>query len=118
MAGSSYQVLQDQINALGASMDKGFAKLEGMLSAYEARTRALENQEARCQPIITNRLDNIAVKIAEDEKLIEVIKAEVDAIKLHVTALQNSNKILSWFAGIAGSAVIIWLVSSLLALVK
>lgn len=117
MAGS-YQVLQDQINGLGVTMEKGFSEIKAMLAGYEARTRALEQQEAGCQPIITNKVENLALKAAETEKLIAAVKLEVDAIRAQVQELQASNRLLKWFAGVVGSSVVVWLMANVLGLVR
>ncbi len=116
MAGS-YQVLQEHINALGATMEKGFTEIKGLLSTYEARVRALEQAEAGCQPIITSRLDGAYLRIADHDGLFRTMREEIAVMRKQVEGLEASNRILKWFAGVVGSAVVLWLVASLLEMV-
>lgn len=117
MPAAGYAGLQEQINQLGASMEKGFARIEALLASYEARTRALEQQEASCQPIITNRLVNVEMRLKDHDDLFTKIREETGLIQKNIQELQLSNRILKWLGGIVGGAVVLYIVAALLKLI-
>ena len=101
---------QRQIDALGECMDKGFDELKNMLRGYEGRLRIVEGYEAGCQPLITKRILDV-------EKDVQDHTDDIEALKLTVTGLIHTNKILTWIGGIAGSALVLWIIAQLLGLI-
>ena len=99
-------------------MQKGFDEIKEMLVRYEARVRALEQTEASCQPIITNKIEGMNIRLADHDGLFKLMREEIQMIKSQVQELQSSNKLLKWFAGIVGTAVVVWLITNILSLVK
>ena len=103
-------VLQSQITALGERMEQGFNKLESIMTGVEGRVRGLENREAGCQPILTSRLDAVWKRVDEHE-------SDIKKLNEAITALKQTNKILSWLGGIVGGAALLWLITQLLGLI-
>jgi len=117
MAAAGYAGLQEQINQLGASMEKGFNRIEALLASYEARTRMLEQQEAGCQPIINNKLENVSIRLLDHDALFNKMREEINVMSKNIQELQASNRILKWLGGLVGSAVVLYIVAALLKLI-
>ena len=107
-SGSRYD--PKQLEELSARIDKGFEKLERILSSIEERVRSLENREASCQPMVNSRLDLVTEKVAAHE-------SEIQKLKELLSSLAHQVKIIAWIGSLIGSAVIIWLVGKLLGLI-
>lgn len=106
----SNMALQRQIDALGVRIDKGFDEIKAILSSNGERLRTLETTEAGCQPLITSRMDAAWREIDSHGNDIRELMDTVQALK-------QTNKLLSWIGGIAGSAFIVWLITQLLGLI-
>jgi hypothetical protein len=110
-AASGQTALQQQITALGERMEQGFTKLESIMTGVEGRVRGLEQREAGCQPIITQRLDAAW-------KTIDEHTGEIKRLSDAILELRQTNKILTWLGGLIGGATLLWLVSNLLGLIQ
>jgi hypothetical protein len=108
---SQQSALQAQITALGDRMEQGFNKLEQIMTGVEGRVRGLEQREAGCQPIVTARMDAAWKKIDEHE-------VEINQMSDAIVELKQTNRLLTWLGGIVGSALLIWIVSQLMGLIR
>lgn len=99
-------------------MDKGFAELREQIALFDIRVRAMENQHAGCQPLLTSKLDAAWRKIEEHSIEIKALSEANQKLNQMVTELQHSNKILTWVGGLLGSALILWFVTQLLGMLK
>jgi len=99
-----------QIAALGERMDKGFEKLERILSNIEERVRCLENREAACQPTIDNKIESVERQVAAHD-------LEIKALRDIVRTVTQQVKWVTGIGSLMGSSVILWLVGKLLGLI-
>ncbi len=98
-------------------MDRGFGEMKEMLTGIDSRVRRLENSEAGCQPLVNARLDAAWRKIEEHSADIEELEKAQKSLLETISELKQANRILTWIGGLLGSAVVLWVVSQLLALV-
>lgn len=110
--------LQAQITAWGERMDRGFGELKEILQGIDDRVRRLENNEAGCQPLVNNRLSEAFRQLDKHTADIKTLTDTIGQMKETMAELQHANKILTWIGGLLGSALILWLVSQLLGLIK
>lgn len=110
-ARTDQSALQTQINSLGERMERGFSELKEMLQGFETRVRAVETQEAGCQPLVNARL-------AALESKTDAHAVDIKVMKDTIAELKQTNKILTWVGGLLGSTLIIWFISQLLGLIK
>lgn len=110
--------LQAQITALGERMDRGFSELKEILQGMDDRVRRLENNEAGCQPLVNSRLNEAWRQLDQHTNDIKALNDAFAKLKDTIAELQHANKILTWIGGILGSAVIVWLITQLLGLIK
>jgi uncharacterized coiled-coil protein SlyX len=103
--------LQKQIDKLCERIDKGYDRIEALISKVDERVRGLERVEAGDHPLINRTLVDHSKTIERHDDLLK-------AIMLDISALKHTNKILSWLGGIMGSTVIVWVVGQLLGLIK
>lgn len=92
-------------------MDKRFDHLQEQIAGYDLRLRTMETREAGCAPLMNSRVDAAWRKIEEHV-------VELKALSRVVAELQHSNKILTWLGGLMGSALILWLITQLLGMIK
>jgi hypothetical protein len=95
-----------QIETLGESMRAGFDELKSMMRAMDDRLRKIENTEAGCFPLTSQRLEHFSKRLDAVEKTV----GEHEKI---LSELVSTNRTLKWLAGIATAI----LISLLLALV-
>jgi len=98
-------------------MDHGFDELKELLRNSEERMRALETKEAGCQPLVNGRIDAAWREIDAHRVSIKDISGKVESQERAIEVLQQSNNLMKWIAGIAGSALIGWLILQILNLV-
>ena len=94
MTDNELRGLENQIGALGERMEKGFERLEKLLSGVEERVRSVETKEAGCQPLLSGRIDAAW-------RTIEGHTNEIKDIKKTLDALVHTNNILKWLLGIS-----------------
>lgn len=94
MTDNELRGLEKQIGTLGERMEKGFERLEKLMSGVEERVRVVETREAGCQPILSGRIDAAWRTIDEHGNEIKTIKKTLDA-------LVHTNNILKWLLGIS-----------------
>ena len=109
--------LQRQITALGARMDEGFRELKEIVRSSESRLRDLENREAACNPIVNAKLDAAWREIDDHETKIRDLNGQYDEHEVAIAKLMQQIKVMTWIAGIAGAALITWLVAQVLNLI-
>jgi len=106
--------LQRQIGDVTSQLSQighDIIEIKSMLKNIEERVRQLETAEAGAHPLIESRIDAAWRKLEEYDKRITCIS---DA----VVRFEQSNRILNWLGGILGSAVLIWLVTQVLQIIK
>lgn len=106
--------LQQQITNLGIAMEKGFDRMESLFRAFEERMRSMETREAACQPIIQARVDGMRAEIETLKSDNKTLREKQDTQDDQISSLKTKMNIVSWAGGIAGSAVLIDLVTRLL----
>jgi|SRR3989304_5935014 len=102
--------LQIQIDGLGERMDKGFEELKAILRSYEERTRAIEQREAGCQPIITSRMDAAWRKLDEHETKFETVHKDVDELDKKLVSVMFMYRVFVFISSALGLSIIslIW----------
>ncbi len=104
--------LQRQFDALTARFGQfavDIQEIKQMLRVIEERVRQLENTEAGIHPLMESRIDAAWRKLEEHTHVI-------DGMRQSIVRLEQANRLLSWLGGILGSAVLIWLVTQILAI--
>lgn len=102
--------LQKQISDLSAQLRQDIGEIKMTLKSIEDRVRALENTEAGTHPLIESRIDAAWRKLEDHEKRMSLLSEAVQQ-------LQHANKLMTWLGGLLGSAVLLWLVGQILAMV-
>ncbi|BCY18679.1 hypothetical protein hrd7_25280 [Leptolinea sp. HRD-7] len=98
-------------------MDHGFYELKELFRKSDERLRGLETREASCQPIVTARIDAAWREIDAHKDQIRDLQVADDGQDMAITQLREQNKLLLWLAGIEGSAILVWFITSLLKLI-
>lgn len=111
MTTTQTSVLQAQITQLGETMQAGFNELKTLIQNVDQRVRAIETQEAGCQPLVNSRLAAVEAKASAHDK-------DIADLKTTIAELKHNNKLLTWIGGITGTALIGWLITQLLSLIK
>lgn len=93
MTDSEIMALQAQINSLSERMEKGFNKLEAIMTGVESRVRSVENKEAACSPIMTSRVDAAWREIDKHTGQLKALEDLLDK-------LVATNNILKWLLGV------------------
>lgn len=93
MTDSEIMALQAQINSLSDRMEKGFNKLEMIMTGVESRVRSVENKEAACSSITTSRVDAAWREIDKHS-------AQLKGFEDILDKLIQTNNILKWFLGV------------------
>lgn len=109
--------LQRQIKSLGERMDHGFGELKDLFRKSDERLRGLETREASCQPIVTARIDAAWREIDTHKEQIKELQVADDGQDQAITQLREQNRLLLWLAGLEGSAILVWVITSLLKLI-
>jgi chromosome segregation ATPase len=118
---------QTALAELRESINQAFSEMKDMLTDIGQRVRTLEMQEAGCSPLINARMGEAEKKISAHETRLKdietaittkAVKKEVDEelkfIRDTLAELKNTNKILSWIGGLVGSALVLYLLASIL----
>jgi hypothetical protein len=94
---------QEQIVALGETMQRGFDKIENLLYGMDARVRAIETSQAGSYPLIESRvnaawreLDSLKSEGVERQKCITDLEKKVSTMYT----------ILKWLAGSLGGLAV------------
>lgn len=97
---SEDSALQRQITDLGERMEKGFDKIEKLVTGMDARVRAVEQKEASCQPITQARLDAVWREVDEQKAKIKTLEDEIETMSKAILKLIQTNNILKWILGV------------------
>ena len=93
-----------------ARMENDIQEIKSTLLASGEKVNSLEKSEAGRYPLIERRLDNL-------EKRTDKHGAEIDELIKITQSLANTNKVLTWVAGLAGAGVLSWLIAQILSLI-
>ena len=93
-----------------ARMEKDIQEIKNNLSESGDKVISLEKSEAGRYPLIDRRLDNL-------EKRTDKHEDEIDQLVKITQSLANTNKVLTWVAGLAGAGVLSWLIAQILSLI-
>ena len=93
-----------------ARMEKDIQEIKSNLSESGDKVISLEKSEAGRYPLIERRLDNL-------EKRTDKHEDEIDQLVKITQSLANTNKVLTWVAGLAGAGVLSWLIAQILSLI-
>lgn len=93
MTDSEIMALQAQIKSLEDRMEKGFNKLEGIMTGVESRVRTVENKEAACSPIMNSRVEAAWREIDKHTTQIKTLENMLES-------LVQTNRILKWLLGV------------------
>lgn len=93
MTDSEIMALQAQINSLSERMEKGFNRLEAIMTGVETRVRTVENKEASCSPIMGSRVDAAWREIDKHT-------AQIQTLEDMLHKLVQTNNILKWLLGV------------------
>jgi len=91
-------------------MEKDIQEIKNNLSESGDKVISLEKSEAGRYPLIDRRLDNL-------EKRTDKHEDEIDQLVKITQSLANTNKVLTWVAGLAGAGVLSWLIAQILSLI-
>lgn len=95
--------LQRQLNDIGERMEKGFDRLEKLMTGVEVRVREVEKREASCSPMLQGRLDAAWREIDEH-------KVKIEKLEKAVEALVQTNSILKWLLGVSTTVLVALLI--------
>lgn len=109
--------LQRQIVNLGARMDEGFREIKEIVRNSESRLRDLETREAACNPIVNAKLDAAWREIDDHKAKIKDLGDNDDEHEVAIAKLMQQIKVMTWIAGIAGAALITWLIGQVMNLI-
>jgi len=93
-----------------ARMENDIQEIKSTLLASGEKVNSLEKSEAGRYPLIERRLDNL-------ENRTDKHGNEIDELKKITQSLANTNKVLTWVAGLAGAGVLSWLIAQILSLI-
>jgi len=93
-----------------ARMEKDIQEIKNNLSESGDKVISLEKSEAGRYPLIERRLDNL-------EKRTDKHEDEIEQLVKITQSLANTNKVLTWVAGLAGAGVLSWLIAQILSLI-
>ena len=93
-----------------ARMEKDIQEIKNTILASGEKVSSLEKSEAGRYPLIDRRLDNL-------EKRTDKHEDEIDQLVKITQSLANTNKVLTWVAGLAGAGVLSWLIAQILSLI-
>jgi hypothetical protein len=99
--------LQVQINDLGDRMAKGFDEIKQMLRDFDIRTRAIEQLEAGCQPLISSRIDAVVVKMVDYETRLAAKSQQINTLEKQVSKMAGMYRGLYRFSVAVGTALVI-----------
>ena len=91
-------------------MENDIQEIKSTLLASGEKVNSLEKSEAGRYPLIERRLDNL-------EKRTDKHGNEIDELIKITQSLANTNKVLTWVAGLAGAGVLSWLIAQILSLI-
>ena len=91
-------------------MEKDLQEIKKTLFESDKKIGDMEKNEAGRNPLIERRLDNL-------EKRTDKHGAEIDELIKITQSLANTNKVLTWVAGLAGAGVLSWLIAQILSLI-
>ena len=94
-----------------ARMENDIQEIKSTLLASGEKVNSLEKSEAGRYPLIERRLDNL-------EKRTDKHGNEIDELIKITQSLANTNKVLTWVAGLAGAGVLSWIVTQILSLIR
>lgn len=98
---------QEQINALGESMQRGFEEIKSLLRSMDERVRTIENSQAGSYPVLSSQ-------VAAAWRELEVLKVKGEERQKCITALENKvgtmQTVLTWLAVTFGGmiATLLW----------
>jgi len=91
-------------------IEKDIGEIKDKLMSNDTRVGAIEQAQAGVHPILDARLDALEKRTNKhDDQISELTK--------NVESLRQTVKVVTWVCGIAGAAVLTWLVAQLLALI-
>jgi len=99
--------LQAQFADLGDRMVKGFDEIKQMLRDFDIRTRAIEQLEAGCQPLISGRIDAVVVKMVDHETRLATKSQQINKLEEQVKQIVGMYKSISRLAWAIGVAFIL-----------
>lgn len=102
--------MKQQTKTLEETVTNGFAELKALLQGQEQRIRGIEQREAGCHPVLESRIDAAWRKLDQHE-------VDIKSITETLQTLRQTNRILSWIGGLAGGAVILWVLNAVLGLI-
>ena len=91
-------------------MEKDLQEIKSTLSSSGEKVSSLEKSEAGRYPLIGRRLEALEKRTDEHED-------EIDQLVKITQSLANTNKVLTWVAGLAGAGVLSWLIAQILSLI-
>jgi uncharacterized protein (DUF342 family) len=91
-------------------MEKDIQEIKNTILASGEKVSSLEKSEAGRYPLIDRRLDNLEKRTDKHEdEIVQLVKI--------TQSLANTNKVLTWVAGLAGAGVLSWLIAQILSLI-
>lgn len=122
MTAQNLQGLTAQLAALGDFMQQSLQRVEANIADINQRLRGLENREAGCQPLITQRLDAAWRAIdelkAEQSTFKKKHEEEVISLKLRLSKAESRLAQVVGIGSLVGSGIIVWLLNNWLGLIK
>ena len=91
-------------------MEKDLQEIKNTLLESDKKIGDMEKNEAGRNPLIERRLDNL-------EKRTDKHEDEIEQLVKITQSLANTNKVLTWVAGLAGAGVLSWLIAQILSLI-
>lgn len=105
--------LQIQLAGIAGRLERiesDIGEIKDTLMSNDNRVRSIEQGQAGVHPVIDSRLDAL-------EKRTTQHGAQIDELTKNMESLRQTVKTVTWVCGIAGGAIITWLIAQLLALI-
>ena len=111
--GVTNTALQTQLAGIAVRLERiesDIGEIKDKLMSNDTRVGAIEQAQAGVHPILDARLDALEKRTNKhDDQISELTK--------NVESLRQTVKTVTWVCGIAGGAIITWLIAQLLALI-
>ena len=105
--------LQIQLAGIAGRLERieaDISEIKDTVVNNDNRVRIIEQDQAGVHPILDARLDALEKRTNKhDDQISELTK--------NVESLRQTVKVVTWVCGIAGAAIITWLIAQLLALI-
>lgn len=99
-------------------IEKSMEAINKRLDRLDQQMQLYEKNEAGCQTLISARVDAAWRKIEEHDREVIISRTERAELKSRTQEVESRMKLVYWFFGLVGTAVVLDIVSRLAAITK